>query len=132
MKKLIWLMPLLVGIVIMILFQTVFLLGFVPSESMEPTLKENSLILGVRTFGELSSGDVVVFEHEGTVYVKRIAAGPGEEITVDGIRHFVPPNAYFMLGDNSENSYDSRYWEYPYVSEEDIIAKVILPHNKQK
>lgn len=127
MKKLIWLMPLLVGFIILILFQTVFLLGFVPSESMEPTLKENSLILGTRLYGTLEKGDIVVFEHEGTVYVKRIAAGPGDEITVDGIRHFIPPNAYFMLGDNSENSYDSRYWEDPYVSEEDIIAKLILP-----
>lgn len=127
MKKLIWLIPLLVGLIILILFQTVFLLGYVPSESMEPTLKENSLILGFRPYGELNTGDIVIFEHEGTVYVKRIAACPGEEITVDGIRHFVPPDTYFMLGDNSENSYDSRFWEEPYVSEEDIIAKVILP-----
>lgn len=127
MKKLIWLMPLLVGVIILILFQTVFLIGYVPSESMEPTLKVNSLILGFRPYGELNTGDIVVFEYEGTVYVKRIAACPGEEITVDGKVYFVPPDSYFMLGDNSENSCDSRYWEYPYVSEEDIIAKVILP-----
>lgn len=127
MKKLIWFIPLLVGLIILILFQMVFLLGYVPSESMEPTLKENSLILGFRPYGELNTGDIVIFEHEGTVYVKRIAACPEEEITVEGKVYFVPPDAYFMLGDNSENSYDSRFWEEPYVSEEDIIAKVILP-----
>ncbi len=129
MKKLIWIMPLLVGVIILILFQTVFLLGYVPSESMEPTLKENSIILGIRTFGKVKTEDIVIFEHDGEVFVKRVAASPGEEITVDGVQYIVPPNAYFMLGDNSGNSYDSRYWECPYVSEENIIAKVVFPLN---
>ncbi|WP_418885922.1 S26 family signal peptidase [Enterocloster bolteae] len=28
-------------------------------------------------------------------------------------------------GDNAENSYDSRYWEEPFVKEEDVVARVI-------
>ena len=88
MKKLIWLMPLLVGAIILFLFQTVFLIGYVPSESMEPTLKENSLILGFRPYGELNTGDIVIFEHEEGVFVKRIAACPGEEIEVEGKTYY--------------------------------------------
>ena len=127
MKKLIWLMPLLVAIVILILFHSVFLLGYVPSESMEPTLKENSLVLGFRLFGELNTGDIVMFEHEESVFVKRIAACPGEEIEVEGKVYYVPPDTYFLLGDNKDNSYDSRYWEDPFICEEKIIAKLLLP-----
>ena len=126
-KRLIWLMPVLVGLVIIVLFQTVFLLGYVPSESMEPTLREGSMILGTRIYGELINGDIVVFKHNGELFVKRIAAGPGEEIIVDGKTYHVPLNSYFVLGDNSENSYDSRYWEFPYVSGEKVIAKIVVP-----
>ena len=128
-KRLIWLLPVLVGFLVFVLFQTVFLLGYVPSESMEPTLREGSMILGTRIYRELNNGDIVVFEHNGELFVKRIAAGPEEEISVEGKTYCVPPNAYFVLGDNSENSYDSRYWEYPYISEESIIAKIIIPVN---
>ena len=125
-RKWIILLPIITAVAILLLFRFVFLIGYVPSESMEPTLQKESFILGTRLFGDLKTGDIVVFEHEGTVMVKRIAACPGEEITVDGIRYYVPDGSYFMLGDNEDNSYDSRYWEEPYVSEEKIIAKLLF------
>ena len=125
-RKWIILLPIITAITILLLFRFVFLIGYVPSESMEPTLEKESFILGTRIYSDLKAGDVVVFEHEGTVMVKRIAACPGEEITVDGIRYYVPDKAFFMLGDNKDNSYDSRYWEEPFVSEEKIIAKLLF------
>lgn len=128
-RKWLILLPIITAVTILLLFRFVFLIGYVPSESMEPTLKKESFILGSRLYGDLKTGDIVVFEHEGTVMVKRIAACPGEEITVDGIRYYVPNGSYFMLGDNKDNSYDSRYWECPYISEEKIIAKMIIPPN---
>lgn len=33
----------------------------------------------------------------------------------------------YVLGDNAENSHDSRYWADPYVSHEDVIAKLLMP-----
>jgi len=128
-RKWIILLPIITAVTILLLFRFVFLIGYVPSESMEPTLQKESFILGSRLFGDLKTGDIVVFEHEGTVMVKRIAACPGEEITVDGIRYYVPDGSYFMLGDNKDDSYDSRYWERPYISEDKIIAKMIIPAN---
>ena len=38
----------------------------------------------------------------------------------------VPNNEYFVLGDNRNISFDSRYWDYPYVKKEDIVGKVIF------
>ena len=128
-RKWIILLPIITAVTILLLFRFVFLIGYVPSESMEPTLQKEIFILGSRLFGDLKTGDIVVFEHEGPVMVKRIAACPGEEITVDGIRYYVPDKSYFMLGDNKDNSYDSRYWECPYISEEKIIAKMIILPN---
>ena len=125
-KKLIWLIPILAALLVYLLFQTVLLIGYVPTASMGPTLEEGSYILGLRPYGDLKTGDIVIFEHEERLLVKRIAASGGEEIAVDGIRYIVPDGHYLMLGDNAENSYDSRYWEVPYVSEEAIVAKLIL------
>ena len=128
-RKWIILLPIITAVTILLLFRFVFLIGYVPSESMEPTLKKESFILGTRLYGDLKTGDIVVFENEGTIMVKRIAACPGEEIIVDGILYYVPDGSYFMLGDNKDNSYDSRYWECPHISEEKIIAKMIIPPN---
>ena len=126
-KKLVWLIPLLAALLVYLLFQTVLLIGYVPTASMEPTLEEGSYILGLRPYGNLKTGDIVIFKHDNELLVKRIAASGGESVTVEGIRYIVPAGHYLMLGDNSEASYDSRYWEVPYVSEDAIVAKLILP-----
>lgn len=119
------LIPLLTAGITFLLFRTVFVVGYVPSESMEPTLKKGDLILGLRLYGELETGDIIIFEHDGEYMVKRIAVKGGEEFESNGNRYAVPHGTYFVLGDNLENSYDSRYWEEPFVSESDIIARVI-------
>ena len=125
MKKYKWLIiPVFVATMVLVLMKTMFFIGYVPTASMEPTLKKGSLILGTRIFDDLETGDVIVFTKEGMVMVKRIAAIAGETITVDGVSYTVPEDSYFVLGDNEENSIDSRHWVFPYITMEDVIANI--------
>ena len=135
MKKIIkkysgWLVPILIALVVYCLLKYVFLFGYVPTASMEPTLESGSYILGLRIYNSLEVGDIVVFEHDGQLLVKRIAAVGGDTVEYAGIRITVPEDCFYMLGDNTENSYDSRYWEEPFVERKSIVATLLMPLEK--
>ena len=122
------------------LFRFVFFWGFVPTKSMEPTIPAGSFILGTRLYGEPQIGDVIVFEHQGQCLVKRIAGCPGDKIDLAKVSYIdsypipdrgsdyliVPENCYYVLGDNVENSIDSRYWKEPFIQSDSIIALLFL------
>ena len=74
------LIPVFFAFIVFLLFRFVFIIGYVPSESMEPTLKTDSYIFGVRVYKNIEVGDIIIFEHDGTVMVKRVAAVSGETI----------------------------------------------------
>ena len=120
------LIPICVAVLFIIILKTVFLIGYVPSASMEPTLKERSIVFGMRIFSDLQVGDVIVFKKDEKLLVKRIAAKGGESIRVDGIKYDIPRGEYFVLGDNLKESFDSRYWTNPFVKESEIIAKLFI------
>lgn len=133
-----WVIPALFTLSMLIVFRTVLFIGYVPTVSMEPTLKAGSYIFGTRYAGELSVGDIIVFRREGQLVVKRIAAAPGDKIDLSELFYMttipipvweeniitVPADCYFVLGDNTENSIDSRYWEERYVKKADVVAKL--------
>ena len=134
-----WMIPVGLTLLLYLLLRFVFLIGYVPTPSMEPTLPEKSLIFGTRIFKELKTGDIIVFEMDGILLVKRIAGCPGDKIARTKISYMatvpipifaepvitVPEDSYYLLGDNTANSWDSRYWEQPFISAQSIVAKLI-------
>jgi len=121
------LIPLSAAVTIIVLFRCVFLLGYVPTASMEPALKTDSMFLGIRIVGSIEVGDIIVFQHDEKLFVKRVAAVGGDMIEHNGQVLTVPEDCFYVLGDNAEHSYDSRCWKEPFVERQDVFAVVIIP-----
>lgn len=123
------LIPALIFLFVILLFRIILFLGVVPTSSMEPTLEEGQIILGLRTGYSLEDGDIIVFRHNGILLVKRVSFSGGEPVpvSVDPRQLTVPEDCYYVLGDNPGNSDDSRSWQSPFVPASDIVAEVILP-----
>lgn len=133
-----WCIPVGLTLLFYVLLHHVFLIGYVPTVSMEPTLPQESFILGIRIFDEPRVGDIIVFEKDGALLVKRIAAGPGDKVDLSQLSYMttvpipawdepvitVREECYFVLGDNTQNSWDSRYWEDPFIAREQMVARL--------
>lgn len=137
-----WIIPAVVTLLFCLVLRFVVLIGYVPSASMEPTIKQDSLIFGWRIHNTPEVGDIVVFEKDDVLQVKRVAAAPGNIVDYSSLEYMdslpipernmsvvtVPAGCYFLLGDNVQNSLDSRYWDNPFISEDQIVA--IIPQHE--
>ena len=106
--------------------------------------------------GDPQRFDIVIFRYpddESQLFIKRIIGLPGEtveiidgKVYIDGSEtplddsftpetptgnygpYTVPENCYFMLGDNRNNSKDSRFWQNTFVERDAILGKAVLKY----
>jgi signal peptidase I len=102
--------------------------SIVQGSSMEPTYHNNQKVF-VNAWTLLwrnpYKGEVILVRdsQDGKIDMKRIAAVPGDLVNKSGINSYkLRKDEYFVLGDNSKNSYDSRY--YGPVTRNQILAVV--------
>lgn len=129
-----------------------------PTPSMENTFMVNDKVFIFRLaylFSDPKRGDIVVFEAPDKPeedYIKRIIGLPGDTIEIkEGVVYIngepleenylrepmreenfgpvvVPDGHYFMMGDNRNNSHDSRYWNKKFVARKKIRGKAVLKY----
>jgi signal peptidase I len=104
----------------------------VDGRSMEPAYSEGERVL-VNKLAYVRSkprvGDVVVMRRPGEkqrLHIKRIAAAPDDEIESWGERRRLGPGEWWVLGDNPDESTDSR--QLGPVRRGEIEGKVILKY----
>lgn len=142
--------------IILIIRRFLFFVVQISSDSMLPTLKDGQMVPAVKVqdIDHIGRNDIIVFRSEevGGTVIKRVIGLPGDivQIQEDGrvylngvlkvepyvkfhggpsIELNVPFGRYAVLGDNRTASKDSRHWNDPYVSFEDVEGKVLFHKN---
>lgn len=153
-----WVKALLLYCVIPVaIFESFCFIASVPTGSMETTIPVGAQVLTTRCFDKdnIKRGDIVVFDSDelDKILIKRCIGLPGDTVVFDGngntfingeyyeepyVSTFslymgefnVPDDCYLFCGDNRDGSYDSRFWNNPYIEKDKVkgIARfVILP-----
>lgn len=153
MKKVKFVLYSFIGVLVSVIFLFKMLpwkVSKVLSNSMKPTFCIGDYIVIDKTMLP-EKNDIVVFykvtefengEKSLNQIIKRVLAVSGDNISSDGTYLFVnglqteikmsnifedviPEGCYFVVGDNYQDSLDSRYWAEPYVHRNEIIGVVV-------
>ncbi len=130
--------------------------SYVPSGSMESTIMTGSRMFGLRVtywFSDPQRGDIIVFKYPDDPsqdFVKRVIGLPGDIVEIkQGVTYVngevldepylnetpakldfgpyvVPDDCYFVMGDNRNNSNDSRKWKNTYVPRSYVLGKAMF------
>lgn len=125
----------------------------VEGNSMYKTLSEGNILILNKLDHTYERFEIVVFNYKNERLIKRVIGLPGETVefkdnklyindqeiednygygkTANYTKEIVPEDSYFLVGDNRNNSLDSRY--FGMISKKDIagtVSFVIFPFDK--
>ncbi len=142
------LMMVVIGILSYIVSTFFFQICIVKGSSMEPTLKNNNILIAKKFNLNIERNDIAVIKKNNLLIIKRVVAVPNDRIKlVDGYVYVndkmidtiyteyagildneitLKDEEYFIMGDNRQNSTDSRHQEIGIIKRPEIIGLKIL------
>lgn len=111
-------------------------IALVHGSSMEPSLHDGDILIFNRLDQSYEQGDIAVIKTKNIeqIIVKRIIGTPKETVTIENDRAInLSEGEYFVMGDNKDNSTDSR--DFGNIKEGELMGKVVLilsrPHQQK-
>lgn len=153
-----WIAVVVIALLISFVLHTfVIVNATVPTSSMENTIMAGDRVIGSRLYyirHDPARGDIIMFDYPDdpqTLYIKRVIGLPGDHIEISGGVVYingealdepyldvvtegewgpydVPDGCYFMMGDNRNDSADSRYWQNTYLTRDGIVGKAVIKY----
>jgi signal peptidase I len=141
-----------IAVVAIIISNTLVAVLQVRGTSMEPTIQEGDVIVTSRG-GSYSTGDIIAFNFDNKVLLKRVIAFGGDTVSIDAAGNVtvngqqisqdyalnpdegysdidypytVPEGSIFVLGDNRRSSIDSRSSALGTINTDQVIGKVLF------
>jgi signal peptidase I len=138
--------------VTIILVTRIFNVIQISGNSMEPSLYSGNFLISTKMFG-YKKGDIIAFYYNNSILVKRVIATEGDIVNIDDdgnvyvnsekieedyveklsygncnitFPYKIQDKQIFVLGDNRENSIDSRNKDIGSISEDKILGKIIM------